>query len=59
MSFNYFLLASFRKSILQSAITSGILNDWPSVTCEKLFYDNHTVVNAVPNAVSDIALGKS
>jgi len=59
MSFNYFFLASFRKSTLHSALTSETWNDWPSVTCEKLFYDNHTVVNAVSNPVTDIALGKS
>lgn len=32
---------------------------WPNATCQKLFYDDHTVVNSVSDAKLDMKLGNN
>ncbi|EZA48422.1 Receptor-type tyrosine-protein phosphatase kappa [Ooceraea biroi] len=49
--------ASLRWSRLHSIIPSIVWNKFPSVTCQKLFYDKHTVVNTTPDATSNVKMG--
>lgn len=30
---------------------------WPNATCQKLFYNNHIVVNSISDAKPDVKLG--
>lgn len=32
---------------------------WPNVTCQKLFYDEHAIVNPISHVKSDISMGNN